>query len=203
MLPAKREIGVIKRMLTALAAIGFCGTALAAEVIDSRFEVDYTHNGTSVSQIGSIVPNLPESACYYWYLQFDPSSTSELTLIETLQLPVPLEAWKDYRNDPASEMQISADARSAVVTLKLTPDSDGWTSHGWCVAAGDPLGEHHIGVSLDGAMVGDWTFRVVAPEEFDFGPGGSAEPQSGQPDPAALPPAFQPSPTARDVNQSW
>ena len=75
---------------------------------------------------------------------------AKITLLETLRLPEPLAAWKDYQNDPAADTQISADAQSAVTTLRVVPEPDGWVTHGWCVTEGDPLGAHTLAVALAG-----------------------------------------------------
>jgi hypothetical protein len=182
------------RMLTAIGLVAFCGTALGAEVIDSRFEVVVTQDGVEQSYPDTSVPYLPDASCYYWFVRFDPTTTGEVTLAETLSLPEPLAAWKDYKNDPSAQTQINPDAQSALTTLKATPD-DGWVSHGWCVAEGDPLGAHTFSVSMDGKEIARWDFSVVAPEDFAF-----AAPETGPAQPPAL---YEPTNTARDVNQSW
>ena len=195
----------MRRWLTALVVAGACGAAHAAEVLDSRFQVEFTREGLVHTLVDTTVPNLPDASCYFWYMQFDPATKGEVTLIETLTLPEPLEAWKGYVNDPASTTQIGADAQGAVTTVTKTPDADGWISHGWCVAEGDPNGKHNITVTLDGAEVGNWDFTVVAEADYDFpdelpveeNPPGEPE----RPQPPAPPP--QPSPLARDVTQSW
>ena len=203
------------RWLTALAVIGASSAVAAAEVIESTFQVEFTRDGQTFSYTDTTVPYLPDSACYYWYVRFDAATKEEVTLVETFRLPVPLEAWRDYVNDPASTMQVAPDAQGATVTVKEVPNEDGWVSHGWCVAEGDPLGPHTISVALDGNDVASWAFSVVAPEDYVF-EAAPADPAPAEtdpapeptPDPAPTPPAPpapspQPSPTARDVNQSW
>jgi hypothetical protein len=193
------------RRLTALAAlVGVFGTATAAEVVDSRFQVEFTHDGESAVYDDTVVPYLPDAACYYWYLKFDAAAKDEITLIETLSLPEPLAAWKDYENDPASATQINADAQNAVTTIKSAPDADGWLSHGWCVAEGDPLGAHTLAVTHEGAEIARWDFTVVAEADYPFAPATDVPADVPQPiSPGPPTPTPQPSPTARDVNQSW
>lgn len=193
------------RWLTALALVSASSAASAAEVINSTFQSEFTHNGQTYTFSDLVVPNLPDASCYYWYLKFDPATKAEVTLVETLTLPEPLAAWVDYVNDPASTTQINADAMSAVTTVTQTPNEDGWISHGWCVAAGDPNGAHSISVTFEGTQVGNWDFSVVAAEDYAF-PG--EEPTEDSPATVPAPPAVpapppQPSPMARDVNQSW
>lgn len=199
------------RWLTALVIAGAGSTACAAEVIDSTFEVQFTRDGQIFSYADTTVPYLPDSACYHWYLRFDPTTIGDVTLVETFRLPEPLEAWQNYVNDPGAASQIAPDAQGAVTTVTSAPDENGWVSHGWCVAEGDPLGPHTIAVSLDGTEVASWQFTVVAPEDYLFeeptpapDPAGSGTAPIDRPAPPAPPaPPPQPSPLARDVNQSW
>jgi len=185
----------MRRMLTAICLASSCSVVLGAEVIDQRFEVVITQDGQEQAYATTVVPNLADAACYYWYLRFDAETTSAVTLVETLTLPEPLAAWQDYTNDPAAETQINPDAQSAVTTFQITPGGEGWTSHGWCVAAGDPMGPHRMAVVMDGSEIAAWDFSVVPVEEFDFGTAVAAS--------APPPVPYQPSNTARDVNQSW
>jgi hypothetical protein len=181
------------RRLAALAVAGVCSAAIGAEVVESRFEVSFTRDGESRTYADTMVPYLPDSACYNWFVKFDPATAAELTLVETLSLPEPLAAWKDYVNDPASPTQVDADAQRAVTTLKVTPGANGEVSHGWCVAVGDPLGAHRLAVALDGTEIAGWDFTVVSAANYPF----------ETPSEPAPPPPPQPSPTSRDVNQSW
>ena len=195
----------MRRWLTALAAICASSAAGAVEVIDSTFQVEITRDGQTQSSGDLLVPNLPDASCYYWYVKFDPATKTEVTLVETLTLPEPLDAWKNYANDPASATQINANAMSAVTTLKAAPDEGGWVNHGWCVAAGDPNGAHNITVTFNGAEVGNWDFSVVPAEDYAFpGEEPAEEAPADEPAPPSPPsPPPQPSPLARDVNQSW
>lgn len=190
----------MKRHLAALVMAAACGPALGADILETRFQVDVTRDGQVTSSTEPLVPYLPEAACYNWLARFDPATTGEVTLVETLSLPEPLAAWKDYVNDPASPTQIDADAQGAVTTVEATPDDEGWVSHGWCVAEGDPLGDHNITVSFEGNEIGNWDFAVVAAEDYPL-----AAPTQPAPAPETPPPPLvpQPTPTARDVNQSW
>lgn len=195
----------MRRWLTALMVVSASGAVGAAEIVESTFRTEFTRDGQSYSFDNLLVPNLPDSACYNWFLKFDPATTGELTLVETLTLPEPLDAWRNYVNDPASPTQINADAQGAVTKVIQMPDQDGWVSHGWCVAAGDPNGPHNITVTLDGAEVGNWDFTVLAEADYAF-PGDAPTGDSPEtaPEPPAPPaPPPQPSPLARDVNQSW
>jgi hypothetical protein len=192
---------VILRIGAALVLGGASSVALGAEVVDSRFQVEFTRGEQTYSYSDTVVPYLPDSACYFWYLRFDPATKEALSLVETLTLPEPLAAWIDFQNDPAATTQINADGQGATTTLNVTPNEDGWVSHGWCVAAGDPLGGHRLAVALDGAEIGGWDFTVVAEADYAFEAPVPTAPQ--RPDEPAPPPPPQPSPTARDVNQSW
>ncbi|HEY9009785.1 MAG TPA: hypothetical protein VIN06_02085 [Devosia sp.] len=190
----------MKRLVATIVLASASSAALGAEIVETRFQVDVTRDGLTTSSSELLVPYLPDQACYNWFAKFDAATTLEVTLIETLTLPEPLAAWKDYVNDPAEPTQINSDAQGAVTTLKATPDSEGWVSHGWCVAEGDPLGAHNITVTFEGAEVASWDFTVVAAEDYQVAPATEPAPAESTPPP---PPVPQPSPTARDVNQSW
>lgn len=190
------------RWLAGLGLAGICGSALGAEVIDSKFEVDVTRDGQTQTYADLTVPNIPDGACYNWYLKFGATTGEEITLVETLTLPEPLAAWKDYQNDPSADTQVNADAQSAVTTLTVVPEPDSWVTHGWCVAEGDPLGAHSLAVTLAGSEIARWDFAVVAPEEYSF-EAPQAVPEEAPPAPPPPSPPPQPSPTDRDVNQSW
>ena len=192
------------RWLTALAVASASGAAGAAEVVESRFETEFIRGGETYTTDDRLVPNLPDAACYHWYLKFDPATKTEVTLVERLTLPEPLAAWTDYVNDPASTTQVNADAMGAVTRVVQTPDEDGWVTHGWCVAEGDPNGQHNITVTLDGVEVGNWDFAVLAEADYPFTADGQMGSPAAAPNPPAPPaPPPQPSPLARDVNRSW
>jgi len=203
------------RWLTALAVAGASSAVAAAEVIESTFQVEFTRDGHTQTSTDTVVPYLPGSSCYHWYVRFDAATKDDVTLVETFRLPEPLAAWQNYVNDPTSITQVAADAQGAITTVTAAPDEDGWVSHGWCVAEGDPLGPHTISIALDGIDVANWAFSVVSPEDYVFeappanpAPAETDPAPETAPDPAPTPPAPpapppQPSPTSRDVDQSW
>lgn len=78
-----------------------------------------------------------------------------------------------------------SDPEVAVTTLELVPDSEGWISHGWCAAEGDPLGPHRLDVSADGVELAKFEFDVVAATSYKF---------------PAVP---APDPSGRTTNNSW
>ena len=93
--------------------------------------------------------------------------------------------WGSLETDPDDGIDISADGR--VATRSFTPelDADGWFSHTWCVAEGDPAGAHSIELTIDGKSLTRFDFTTVLPEDYQW--------------PAIL----QPQPHERSVDHSW
>jgi len=156
----------------------------AVELRDSRFEVTYSYAGYDERFEDAKVPLLPENACYAWYVQLG-AADKPTSVVERLVLPEPLADWGSLPTDPDDGVEISEDRTTAISTLTPTPDADGWITAGWCVAAGDPVGAHHIEVEVDGAPLTTFDFYVLAPEDYDW------------------PSVPQPDPMARSVYNSW
>lgn len=177
-------------VIAALAIAAGCSAANAVEVVDSVFQVSFTHDGQQFVYNDNVVPMIPESACYNWFIKLDAATTGEVTAVETFTLPEPLAAWQNYTNDPTAGFQVQPDAMTAVSTLKQVPE-DGWVSNGWCAAAGDPLGKHVFVVAVGDAAPLTFEFDVVAPENYNFA--------ASDPAPIAQPR----SPFDRSVDNSW
>lgn len=177
-------------MLVRAAAVAACvlavgaGTAGAAEVLESDFQVTFQYGGAEQRFSESSVPLLPANACYTWWIRLAEGAAPQAAE-ERLTLPEPLADWGDLATDPTDGVEISADG--AIATSRFTPDlgTDGWMSKGWCVAAGDPLGPHRIEVSFDDAAAATFEFEVVAPEDYSW------------------PAQRQPEPRERSVIDSW
>lgn len=156
----------------------------AAELADSVFQVTYRYAGTDEVLNDTVVPLLPGNACYNWYIRLaDGAAPTSAT--ETLSLPVALADWGTLATDPDDGIDISADGKVAVRTFTPELDADGWFSHSWCVAAGDPTGAHSIAIAVDGAPLTSYDFQVVLPEDY------------------AWPSIVQPAPRERSVDRSW
>jgi hypothetical protein len=158
--------------------------ASALEIAERAFQVSYTHEGTEYVFEDSRVPMLPQNACYSWYLR-SVESGAQVRAVERMTLPVAID-WGTVGETPEDITQIEEGGKVAVTTLDMTTDADGWLTHGWCVASGDPPGPHTIEVSVDGASVASFSFEVVAPETYAF--------------PAGKVPAAR---TDRTVSDSW
>jgi len=159
-------------------------SALGVEVAETLFQTSYTHGGREYVGDNSIVPLLPGNACYYWYVRLA-ETNAPVKAVERFTLPEPLANWGTTGSTPEDPTQLEEDGKVAVTALELTSDNEGWISHGWCVADGDPLGQHLFDVSADGVVLANFEFEVVAPDSYDF--------------PAIRPP----DPSARSTNSSW
>ncbi|WP_156387297.1 hypothetical protein [Devosia sp. Root105] len=168
-------------MLLALLATG---PSLAAEMIDSVFQVTFRYAGEDEVLNDTVVPLLPGNACYNWHVRLAEGAAPK-TATETLSLPMPLEDWGTLATDPDDGIDISADAKVATRTFMPELDGEGWFSHSWCVAPGDPVGAHSIAIAVDGDKLVTYDFQVVLPEDYYW------------------PSIVQPTPRERSVDHSW
>lgn len=137
----------------------------AAEVIESRFQVEITEGDELVVSQQPVVPLLADVACYNWYVRFAPR-TGELAFVERLVLPGLAASWDPEDGDTTTEIVVDPDGLGVTSSFTTAPDAEGWVTGGWCVAEGDPLGEHVISVEVDGAPVGSWPFKVVPAADY-------------------------------------
>jgi hypothetical protein len=145
-----------------LGALAFATPTSALEVLESVFQVSYTHDGQSYTFNDTYVPLLPGNACYNWYVRVDATS-APLTVGERMTLPIAID-W----GTQLPETVIEEDGKVAVTTSSMTTDGDGWFTHGWCAAEGDPTGPHLIEVSVDGQMLASFPFEVLGADIYNF-----------------------------------
>lgn len=160
------------------------GPSLAAEMTDSVFQVTFRYASEDEVLNDTVVPLLPGNACYNWYVRLA-EGTAPKTATETLSLPVPLADWGTLLTDPDDGIDISADGKVATRTFTPELDGEGWFSHSWCVAPGDPVGAHSIAIAVDGDKLVTYDFQVVLPEDYYW------------------PSIAQPEPRERSVDHSW
>lgn len=160
------------------------GPSLAVELADSVFQVTYRYAGNDEVLNDSVVPLLADNACYNWYVRLA-EGEAPATATETLTLPVALADWGALATDTEDGIEISADGKVATRTFTPELDADGWFSHSWCVAAGDPVGAHTIAIAVAGKPLVTYDFQVVLPEDY------------------AWPTIIQPQPRERSVDHSW
>lgn len=172
--------------LPALVVLLASGTvpAVAAELADSVFQVTFKYAGTDEVLNDTVVPLLPGNACYNWYVKLAEGEAPK-TATETLSLPVALANWGTLATDPDDGIDISADGKVATRSFVPELDEEGWFSHSWCVADGDPVGAHSIAVAVEGAELVTYDFQVVLPEDYYW------------------PTIVQPTPRERSVDHSW
>ncbi len=143
-------------MAAALAVVPMTAPALALEVAESVFQVTFNHNSRDYALNDTYVPLLPGNACYTWYLRTD-QPDAEITIVERMTLPSAIE----WTIAPGDGTVIEEDGKVAVTTVPLSSDGEGWITHGWCAAEGDPTGSHLIELSADGVALASFPFEVV------------------------------------------
>lgn len=173
------KLPAIVALLASIAA-----PAAAVELADSAFQVTYQYAGDNEVLNDTVVPLLPNNACYSWHAQLGAGPTPA-SATETLSLPVALADWGTLATDPNDGIEISADGKVAVRTFTPEIDAEGWFSQSWCVAPGDPTGAHSIAIAIDGKALATYEFQVVLPEDYYW------------------PTILQPEPRERSVDHSW
>lgn len=105
-------------------------------------------------QPGTRVPNRPDTSCYHWAV-FVEAEQRSVRVREAFKLPAPAKQWGTGpgRTDVIED-------RSGAVTEFDDDLSDGLISNGWCVAAGDPSGDHQIRVYVGDRLLHIFDFRV-------------------------------------------
>lgn len=141
--------------------------AIAAELVDSDFQVTFNYGGSEQRLSEDKVPLLPGNTCYTWWVKLAAGDAPK-SVEERLVLPQALSDWGDAASNPDDGVEISADGTTATSTFVPELDSDGWFSKGWCAALGDPVGQHRIDVSVDGVLLKTYEFEVLAPEDYPW-----------------------------------
>lgn len=157
---------MIGRLSGALAAVLVVTPALALDALEKVFQVSYKHGGQTYVYSDVIVPLMPFNTCYNWYIRTSEKG-APISVVERLKLPRAID-WGNTGQDPEDPTQIEDDGTVAVTKIEMTTDEDGWFTHGWCAAEGDPTGNHLIEVSQDGNSLASFVFEVVDPADYDF-----------------------------------
>lgn len=138
----------------------------ALEIVESVFQVTFTRDGTEYVLNDPAVPLLPENTCYSWYLRATETGTP-VRFVERFTLSEAID-WGTTGESPDDVTRLEQAGKVAVTTIDMTTDEQGWFSHGWCVAEGDPAGDHLIEVSVDGDALASFPFQVLAADDYSF-----------------------------------
>jgi hypothetical protein len=102
------------------------------------------------------VPYRPNRACYHWVLRVAPEQR-DVVVRELFELPAPAEQWNP---DPGGTTVVGRDGSRAATEI-TDSIADGEIGHGWCVAEGDPSGDHRIRVYEGDRLLHEFRFRVL------------------------------------------
>lgn len=165
---------MIRGFATALlGSLALAVPAAAFEVQETVLQVSFKHNGADYVYDDTVVPLLPGNACYNWYVRLAETNT-QLTTVERMTLPQAID-WGSIATDSDDGIEVLEGGTVAESTQPMTTDEDGWITHGWCVAPGDPLGHHSIVVSSGDQQFATFEFDVVDPSHYPF-PGAQSVP---------------------------
>ena len=124
-------------------------------VIGSHFYVGTRDsvNEKFIWRESDFVPLIPKNTCYEWDIQLDTEMES-VQLKEVLILPSKPKTWGDEEG-----MELQHDNKVSV-KQKVVKLESRTISGGWCVADGDPTGNHKIDVFVNGVLAKSFSFVV-------------------------------------------
>tara|TARA_R110002020_G_scaffold304584_1_gene520373 strand:+ start:1676 stop:2206 length:531 start_codon:yes stop_codon:yes gene_type:complete len=144
--------------LSTLIMLALAQPVLAQTVLESDFTVRTPDSaGRAVTESTTQVP-LIEGACYNWHLRLE-KVKGEVAVTEVYSLPAPATTWN---LGATSATTLSSDRLTATTKRTLTPDGN-WISAGWCVAIGDPPGEHRIEILSGDKVLKTFRFDLRLP----------------------------------------
>lgn len=145
----------MKHLLVTAGLLILAQPAFAQTVTETDFVLTITNaDGSKVEESTTLIPLLA-GACYTWWLKLA-KTKGDVEISEEFTLPSAPESWGSVNET----MVISDDMRTATSSMTLTPDENGWIGHAWCVAEGDPTGDHKIVVKSGDRMLGEFPFQV-------------------------------------------
>lgn len=157
-------------MRAALLAIAILAPTAAGafEVAETTFEVYHTENGQEVSEATTTVPlRTDNETCWNWFIRAA-EPNGEVTYTERLVMPTAPESWGDLDDIPEGQIGkfiLEVGGKVGISTRKATLDGEGWFGHGWCILPGDPVGPHHVEVTIEGKLAHRFDFEVIAPPD--------------------------------------
>ena len=124
-------------------------------IIDSRFYVGIRNSADEefIWSESNFVPLIPENTCYGWDILLDTERES-VQLKEVFILPSKPKTWGDEEG-----MSLQHGNRVSVYQKEVKVEN-GTISSQWCVAEGDPTGNHKIDVFVNGVLAKSFSFVV-------------------------------------------
>jgi len=147
------------------ATVLLCGLVTSAAwaqtpgAAETEFLVAITgSNGATRVERSNSVPLIPGRVCYEWRIRLT-SGDGLVSAREVFELPAPPALWGGVDENDYSSSQLSKDRKISETTMFYRP-KDGWISHGWCVAEGDPAGPYSIKVYVGETLLHAFDFNV-------------------------------------------
>jgi hypothetical protein len=139
--------------------------AFGTEVLDSRFDVEFTRDGRTRYVTENVVPILPANACFSWHIRLR-DAPGTVNLLERVILPQP---WEPWRTTPPTDHSVVLEDGKVAETPIAIPPIAGWIDSGWCIEEGDPPGPYRIEVEIEGvAEPVAFDFTYVEADDYDF-----------------------------------
>ena len=129
----------------------------SVRVIGSHFYVGTrdSHNDNFIWIESNFVPLIPDQICYRWDIELDTEMES-VQVKEVFILPAKPKIWVD---EEGMSLPLQYDNKISV-TQEVIKLENGNVSSSWCVAEGDPTGNHKIDVIINGVLAKSFRFTV-------------------------------------------
>lgn len=145
----------MKHLLIISGLLALAAPVQAQQVVDSDFNYIITQpDGSETGENSTMVPYV-KGVCYYWHLRLD-KTKGPVAVSEIFTVPAEPASWGLGEDAYVSTFD---DKAAATSQLSLTPE-DNWIGHGWCLAKGDPKGEHSFEILSNGKMLHRFDFEV-------------------------------------------
>lgn len=152
----------LRALLVSCAVVAMANPSLAqtSTPSDSDFLVSVTDaDGVAHVEASNVVPLIPDRACYEWRVRLG-QGDKLVSVTEVFTLPAEPKQWGGIDGNEYSLSKLSGDRKVSETTMFYKP-LDGWISHGWCVADGDPTGPYSIKVLVEDRLIHEFEFKVV------------------------------------------
>jgi len=148
----------MRMLLSTLIMLALAQAVPAQTVLESDFTVRLPDAaGRGGTESTTHVP-LIKGACYNWHLRLE-KVKGAVAVTEIYTLPAPATTWN---LGPTSATSLSSDRLTATTKRTLLPNGN-WISAGWCVAGGDPVGEHRIDILSGDTVLKTFRFDLRLP----------------------------------------
>jgi hypothetical protein len=150
-------VGIIAILLLGISLPAFSVTASNKAVFVDEAKFGIMYKGADDKWQFKETDRIPNKVGtpYRWYIHLR-TDKNKVTWKEEFILPAPAVVWG---GEEKKEFQVSSDRKVSIKEMTVSP-KDGWISHGWSVAEGDPSGKYVMKIYVEGQFVKEFVFFV-------------------------------------------